>query len=78
VEANAPKNRRAVFSVVSAALVATQRCGKYISVAMNQQATTEETVFSVESSPRLYNEVLRQLEIELRVSGAGSWQNNWK
>jgi hypothetical protein len=45
-----------------------QRCGKHISAAMNQHATREEYVFSVGSSPRLYNEDLRQLELELRVS----------
>jgi hypothetical protein len=32
---------------------------------MNQHAIIEEVVFSVEASPRLYNEDLRQLEIEL-------------
>jgi hypothetical protein len=46
-EANASNNRRAVFSVVRAALVATQRYGKYISAAVNQHATIEEAVFSV-------------------------------
>jgi hypothetical protein len=61
-EANARKNRRAVFSEVSAALVASQRCRKHISAALNQHATIEEAVFSVEASPRLYNEDLRQLE----------------
>jgi hypothetical protein len=45
-----------MFSVVSAALVAMQRCGKHISAAVNQQATTEEAVFSVMADPRLYNE----------------------
>jgi hypothetical protein len=33
---------------------------------VNQQATTEETVFSVAAAPRLHNEDLRQLEIKLR------------
>jgi hypothetical protein len=37
-----------VFSVVNATLVAKQRCGKHISTAINQHATTEEAVFSVE------------------------------
>jgi hypothetical protein len=32
---------------VSAALVATQMCGKHISAEVNQQATREETVFYV-------------------------------
>jgi hypothetical protein len=38
------------LSVVRAALVATQRCStcKYISAAVNQHATIEEAVFSVE------------------------------
>jgi hypothetical protein len=31
---------------------------------MNQYATIEEAVFSVESAPRLYNEDLTQLEWE--------------
>jgi hypothetical protein len=57
--------------VVSAALVATQRCGKDISAVVNQHATIEEAMFSVVAAPRLYNVDLRQLELELRVSGAG-------
>jgi hypothetical protein len=32
---------------------------------MNQHATTEEAVFSVVASQRLYNEDLKQLELEL-------------
>jgi hypothetical protein len=52
-----------VFSVVSAALVATQRYDKDISAAVNQHATIEEAVFSAEAAPRLYNEDLRQLEL---------------
>jgi hypothetical protein len=55
-----------VFSVVSAALVATQRCGEHISAAVNQQATIEEVLFSLGVALRLYNEDLRQLELELR------------
>jgi hypothetical protein len=53
--------------VVSAALVATQRCCKHIHAAVNQHATIEEAVFSMELAPRLYlyNEDLRQLEFEL-------------
>jgi hypothetical protein len=38
---------------VLVALVATQRCGKHISTAVNQHATTEEAVFSV-NRPRGY------------------------
>jgi hypothetical protein len=60
-EANAPNNRREVFSVVSAALFATKLCGKHISATVNQHATIEEAVFSVGAAPRLYNEDLRQL-----------------
>jgi hypothetical protein len=33
--------------------------------AINQHATIEEAVFSVGAAPRLYNEDLRQLELEL-------------
>jgi hypothetical protein len=53
-----------VFSVVSAAFVATKRCNKHISAA----ATIEEAVFSVGTAPRPYNEDVRQLELELRES----------
>jgi hypothetical protein len=53
--------RRLVFSVVSAELVATQRCDENVSATVNQHATTDETVFSVGAAPRLYNEDLRQL-----------------
>jgi hypothetical protein len=35
---------------------------------MNQHTTIEEAVFSVRTAPRLYNEDLRQLELELRKS----------
>jgi ribosomal protein S27E len=62
VEANACNNIKAVFSVVSATLVATQRCGKHISAAVNQHEKIEEAVFSVGAAPRLYNEDLMQLE----------------
>jgi hypothetical protein len=57
-----------------------QRCCKHISAAVNQQATTEEAVFSVGAVPRLYNEDLTQLQrIRIKgVSGVGSWQNNGK
>jgi hypothetical protein len=54
--------------MVRAALVATERCGKHISEAVNQHSTIEEAVFSVGTAPRLYNEYLRQLELELRES----------
>jgi hypothetical protein len=37
----------------------------------------EEAVFSVRAAPRLYNEDLMQLELELS-SGVDSWQNNGK
>jgi hypothetical protein len=66
MEAKARKSRRAVFSVVSDALVATQQCGKHISAAMNQHEPTEEAVFSVGAASRLYNEDVRQLEVGLR------------
>jgi hypothetical protein len=57
-----------VCYVVSAALVATQRCGNHISAAVNQHATIEEAVFSVRFALRLYSEDLRRLELELRES----------
>jgi hypothetical protein len=40
-ELNALINRRAMFSVVITAGVDVQRCGKDISAAVNQHATTE-------------------------------------
>jgi hypothetical protein len=58
-------NRRAVFSVVRAALVDKQRCGKHISAAVNQHTTIQEAVFSVGAAPRLYNKDLPHLELEL-------------
>jgi hypothetical protein len=66
--AKARYNRRAVFSVVRAARVATQRCCEHIFAAMNQHTTLEEAVFSVGVAPRPYNEDLRRLEWELRES----------
>jgi hypothetical protein len=39
-------------------------CGKHIFAAVNQHATIEEAVFSVEAAPRLYNEDIMQLELE--------------
>jgi hypothetical protein len=42
-----------------------QLCGKHTSAAVNQHATIEEAVFSVGTTPRLYNEDLTQLELEL-------------
>jgi GTP:adenosylcobinamide-phosphate guanylyltransferase len=50
---------------IRAALVATQRCVKHISAAVNQHATMEEAAFSVGATPRLYIEDLTQLESEL-------------
>jgi hypothetical protein len=41
-----------------------QLCRKLISAAVNQHATTEEAVFSVDP-PRGYNEDLKQVELEL-------------
>jgi hypothetical protein len=43
-----------------------QLCGKHISVAVNQQATIEGTVFFGGTAPSLYNEDLTQLERDLR------------
>jgi hypothetical protein len=57
-----------VFSVVSVELVAMQRYGKHISAAVSQHETIQEAVFSVGVAPRLYNEDLRQLKLELRES----------
>jgi hypothetical protein len=64
-EENARNNRGAAFSVVRAARVTTQLCGKHISAAVNQHATIDEAVFSVGAAPRLYNENLTQLELEM-------------
>jgi hypothetical protein len=50
---------------VCATLVATQLRGKHISAAVNQHATVEEAVFSVGAVPRLYNDDLTPLELEL-------------
>jgi hypothetical protein len=47
--------------MVRVALVATQRCGKHISAALNRHGTIAEAIFSVEATLRLYNEDLRQL-----------------
>jgi hypothetical protein len=54
--------------VVSAAIIATQRCREHISAAVNQHTTIEEAVFSVGVAPRLYNQHLRQLLSELTES----------
>jgi hypothetical protein len=51
--------------MIRTARVATQRCDKYISAAVNQHAAIDEAVFSVRAVPRLYNEDLTQLELEL-------------
>jgi hypothetical protein len=58
-------DRRTVFTVVRDARVTTQWCGKHIAAAVNQHATVEEAVFYVGTAPRLYNEDLMQLELEL-------------
>jgi hypothetical protein len=55
-----------VFSVVNTALVAVQQYGKHSPAAVNQHVTIEEAVFFVGGAPRLHNEDLRQLELELR------------
>jgi hypothetical protein len=57
-----------VISVVIAAFVVTQRRTKHISAAVNQNATIEEAVFSVGVAPRLYNEDLTQIELEMSES----------
>jgi hypothetical protein len=66
-ETNARNNRRVVFSVVRAARVAMHRCRKNTSAVVNQDATIEETAFSVGAAPWLYNEDLRQLRELSRV-----------
>jgi hypothetical protein len=38
---------KAVFSLISAELIVTQRFGKHMSAAVNQHATLQEAVFSV-------------------------------
>jgi hypothetical protein len=53
--------------MVRAALVATQRCGKHISAAVNQHATVKEAVFSVGAAPTLYNKDLRQLKLSMVI-----------
>jgi hypothetical protein len=71
----ARNNRRNVISMAWALLIATQRYGKHISSAVNQHATIEESVFSVGAAPRLYNEDLTQIELELRESAVeGDWK----
>jgi hypothetical protein len=45
-----------------------QWCSKHISTAVKQHTTIEEPVFSVGAAPRLCNEDLRQLDLELRES----------
>jgi hypothetical protein len=52
-EANARNNKIAVFPVLRATRVATQRCSKHISAAVNQHATIREAAFSVRP-PRGY------------------------
>jgi hypothetical protein len=55
-----------MFSSVSAAFDAKKWCGKHITATVNQHATIEEAVFSTGAALRLYNEDLRQIELELR------------
>jgi hypothetical protein len=63
-EAIARNIRKAVFSVIRAARVAMQQCGKHISAAVNQHATIEEAVFSMgPPGGYIYNEDLKQLEL---------------
>jgi hypothetical protein len=61
VEGNQHNNRRAVFSVVTAMLIA-QQCSKHTSAPVNQYATIVEEVFSVGAILRLYKKDLRQLD----------------
>jgi hypothetical protein len=68
---NARNNKRAVFSVVRAELVATKRCGKHIFATVNQHATIEEAVYFLGAAQRLYNEDRRQLKD--RTEGVGRW-----
>jgi hypothetical protein len=77
-EANARNNRRALFSAISAARFATQRCCVHASAAVNQHATIEEAVFSAEAAPRPYNEELRRLEWELRESVESAVGRIWQ
>jgi hypothetical protein len=60
--------------------IATQSCGKHISAAVNQHATIEEAVFSMEAAPRLYNGNLQQLELELsrELSSAKISEKRWQ
>jgi hypothetical protein len=52
-----------------ATILVEERCFLWcISAAVNQHTTIEEAVFSVGAAPRLYNEDLKQLELELRGS----------
>jgi hypothetical protein len=75
-EANA-NNRRAVFSMIRAALVAMQRCGKHL-CSVNQHATTEEAVFSVGAAPRLYNEDLRHVRGRIEGASGDSSRRGWR
>lgn len=65
---HAGNNRTVVFTVASAALVPRKQSGKHISAAVKNTQTLEEAVFSMVATPRLYNEDIRQLELELRKS----------
>jgi hypothetical protein len=54
-----------VFSVVRAARFATQWCSKHISAAVNQHAAIEEAMLFAGVAPKVYNEDLTQLELEV-------------
>jgi hypothetical protein len=73
------------FLWIRAALLATQLCVKYISAAVNQHATIEETMFPV-CLPRgyttrishrwKYNRVeFRSWELQQIIEGVGRWQS---
>jgi hypothetical protein len=64
-EVNARNNGRAALSVTRAARVSAQRCCNHVSAAVNQHATIEEAVFSVDPPQGYNNEYLTQLELEL-------------
>jgi hypothetical protein len=65
VEVNARDNRRAVFSVFRAVRFVTQRFGKHLCSSKSTGKKKKEAVFSVKAVPRLYNEDLTQLKLEL-------------
>jgi hypothetical protein len=59
-----------VFSVIRAANVATQRCGKHLSAEVNQHTTIVKAVFSVGTVRTLCNEDYRPAgtRVELTVA----------